>query len=204
MPVLSEREPHPRARRGRGRRPAAEVRADVLAAANALLLSEGMGGFTIEGVADGAGVSKTTIYKWWSSKGALALDGYLSAAPCTPAFPDSGDIAADLTAQLGAFVRQVTGTAVGRVLVELVGQAQTDPALCEAFLERYTGPRRRLAAEAVRRAQGRGQLRLDADPEAIVDQLWGACYYRLLLPHGPLTEDFAAALVKDLLRGVRA
>ena len=33
-------------RRGRGRRPADEVRGEVLAAAGELLLAEGMGGFT--------------------------------------------------------------------------------------------------------------------------------------------------------------
>ena len=63
-------------RRGRGRRPAAEVRNEVLEAAAELLFAEGMGAFTIEKVANRSGASKMTIYKWWPSKGALALDGY--------------------------------------------------------------------------------------------------------------------------------
>ncbi|MEV8098070.1 TetR/AcrR family transcriptional regulator [Kitasatospora sp. NPDC085879] len=193
----------PRARRGRGRRPAAEVRAEVLDAAGAMLLEDGMGTFTIEGVAERAGASKTTIYKWWPSKGALALDGYFHAVESTLAFPDTGDIRADLTTQIQAFARLVTQTPAGRVIAELVGQAQTDPDLSAALLERYSGPRRRLAVEAMRRAQDRGQLRAEADPEILVDQLWGACYHRLLLPNLPVTEDFAAALVANLFDGVR-
>jgi AcrR family transcriptional regulator len=63
------------ARRGRGRRPAAQVRAEVLDAAGALLLEEGMAAFTMERVAARSGASKVTLYKWWPSKGALALDG---------------------------------------------------------------------------------------------------------------------------------
>jgi hypothetical protein len=36
----------------------------------------------------------------------------------------------------------------------------------------------------------------------VVDQAWGACYHRLLLPDQPLTDDFADALVADLFDGV--
>ncbi|MFF8991227.1 TetR-like C-terminal domain-containing protein [Streptomyces sp. NPDC014983] len=198
------RAPGTPARRGRGRRPAGEVRAEALAAAGALLLRDGMAGFTFEGVAQEAGVSKTTLYKWWPSRGTLALDGYFHAVESTLAFPDTGDIGADLTAQVRAFVRLLTGTPAGRVIAELVGQAQTDPDLSAALLERYSGPRRGLAVDAMRRAQERGQLRPGVDPEVLVDQLWGACYHRLLLPNQPLTEDFASQLVDNLLHGVAA
>jgi AcrR family transcriptional regulator len=196
-------EPVARARRGRGRRPAAEVRAEILDAGAALLLDRGMAAFTVEAVATAAGASRTTIHKWWPSKGALALDAYFHALEPALAFPDTGDVEADLTAQLRAFVRVVTGTPAGRVIAELVGQAQTDPELSAALLERYSGPRRRLAVEALLRARDRGQLRADVDPEIVVDQLWGACYHRLLLPGLPVTEEFAVGLIGNLLRGVR-
>ena len=191
-------------RRGRGRRPSAEVRAAVLDAAGRLLLAEGMRAFTIERVAAVAGVSKMSIYKGWPSKGALALDGYFATVEQALSFPDSGDIEADLTAQLTALVRLLTGTFAGRVVAELIGQAQTDRDLAAAYRERYSGPRRLIAVQALERAQERGQLRADLDPELVVDQLWGACYHRLLVPDQPLTEDFARALVRNLLHGVLA
>ncbi|MEU4466073.1 hypothetical protein AB0G20_20600 [Streptomyces sp. NPDC024017] len=50
-----------------------------------------------------SGVSKTTLYKWWPPKGALALDGYFHAVEETLAFEDTGDLRADLTRQLCAF-----------------------------------------------------------------------------------------------------
>jgi AcrR family transcriptional regulator len=190
-------------RRGRGRRPADRVRADILAAAGRLLLSEGMSGFTIERVAALAGASKMTIYKWWPSKGALALDGYFTTVEAVLAFPDTGDIEADLTSQLTAFVHLLTRTAAGRVIAELIGQAQTDHDLAAAYRQRYSGPRRALAVQALTLAQDRGQIRPGVDPQVVIDQLWGACYHRLLLPDQPLTEDFAAALVANLFHGVR-
>ena len=83
-----------RPRRGRGRRPATEVRGEILEAAAELLFAEGMGGFTIEKVANLSGASKMTIYKWWPSKGALALDGYFKRVEPVLAFPDTGDMPA--------------------------------------------------------------------------------------------------------------
>ncbi|MEK8104686.1 TetR/AcrR family transcriptional regulator [Micromonospora sp. M12] len=127
-------------RRGRGRRPADQVRAEILTAAGTLLLAEGMAGFTIEKVAAHAGASRMTIYKWWPSRGALALDGYFTVVAPTLAFADTADIVADLTNQLVAFVHLVRDTSAGRVISQLIGQAQTDPELAAAYRERYSAP----------------------------------------------------------------
>ncbi|MDT7792310.1 MAG: hypothetical protein QOD59_1746 [Mycobacterium sp.] len=189
-------------RRGRGRRPAAEVRSEVLEAAAELLFAEGMAAFTIEKVANRSGASKMTIYKWWPSKGALALDGYFHRVAPELAFSDTGDIEADLRAQLHAFLRVIRDSAAGRVIAELIGQAQSDPELKAAYLQRYSSPRRALAVAALERAKQRGQLRAGLDAESVVDQLWGACYHRLLLPDQPLTHEFVDALVDNLFRGI--
>ena len=186
----------------RGRRPTEEVRQEVLEAAGELLFEVGMSRFTIDGVAARSGASKMTIYKLWPSKGALALDGYFTRVEPTLRLPDTGDIEADLSAQLLAFVRLLRDSPAGGVIAELIGQAQLDPALKEAFLQRYSGPRRALAVEALDRARARGQVRADLDAESVIDQLWGACYHRWLLPDQPLTDEFATELVRNLFRGI--
>lgn len=190
-------------RRGRGRRPSQQVREEILAAAGQLLLREGMGAFTIERVAALAGASKVTIYKWWPSKGALALEGYASTVDQVLSVPDTGDIEADLTSQLLTFVHLLRDTPAGRVTAELLGEAQTDPDLLAAFHRTYSRPRRAAGLAALRTAQERGQLRVDAEPETLIDQLWGACLYRLLVRDDPLTDDFARAVVQNLVRGLR-
>jgi AcrR family transcriptional regulator len=178
------------------------VRAEVLAASGRLLLEEGMGAFTIERVAAMSGASKVTIYKWWPSKGALALDGYFHAARQQLEFPDTGNIEADLTTQVRAFIALLRGPA-GRVIAELIGQSQTDSELSRVFRERYSGPRRELAVAALRTAQERRQIRQDVDPEVVIDQLWGAGYHRLLIPNQDLTDEFARALVHNIIVGLR-
>ena len=50
-----------------------------------------MAGFTFDKVASRSGASKMTLYKWWPSKGALALDGYFKRVEPVLAFPDNGE-----------------------------------------------------------------------------------------------------------------
>ncbi|HEY7043709.1 MAG TPA: TetR/AcrR family transcriptional regulator C-terminal ligand-binding domain-containing protein [Nocardioidaceae bacterium] len=189
-------------RRGRGRRPVADVRADVLRTVGEILLNEGLADLTIDRVARVSGVSKTTIYKWWPSKGALALDGYFHSVADTLAFPDTGDIRTDVTTQLRSFVTVMTHTPGGRILTELIGQSQTDTDLAAAYRALYSSQRRRLAGERLQRARQAGQLRADIDVQVVVDQLWGAVYHRLLIPDEPVNGDFVDALIGNLFDGV--
>ena len=124
------------------------------------------------------------------------MEGYFAATEQTLAFPDTGDIERDLESQLHAFVRLLTDDPDGPVIAELVGAAQSDPDLAAALAEKYERPRRRLAVERLSRAQQCGQIRADADLGVVVDQLWGACYHRLLLPAKPL--DLVDALLHNL------
>jgi AcrR family transcriptional regulator len=192
----------PALRRGRGRRPAAAVRQAILAAAAAILFETGLAGITYEKVAARAGTSKMTLYKWWPSPGALAFEAYSVAVEDTLAFADTGDIERDLRSQLHAFVHLLTGERAGPVIAELIGAAQSDPDLAAAFAASYTLPRRQRAVDRLRRAQHAGQLGTAIDPEVVVDQLWGACYHRLLMPAQPLTPTFADALLHNLLHGI--
>ncbi|GAA0902206.1 TetR/AcrR family transcriptional regulator [Virgisporangium aurantiacum] len=186
----------------RGRRPTDEVRRDVLTAAGRLLLEEGIQRFTVERVAAESGASKVTIYKLWPSKGALALAGYFATVEPVLEFPDTGDLERDLRTQLHAFVELLTTTKAGPVIRGLISEAQRDPVLMEAYLESYSGPRRRLAVERLEAGRAGGQLGPEVDAEAVVDQLWGACYHRLLLPNRPLDNAFADRLLDHLFRGI--
>jgi AcrR family transcriptional regulator len=190
------------ARPGRGRRPSAEVRRDVLAAATELLLADGVAAVTFERVAQAAPASKVTLYKWWPTPGALAAEAYFAHVESGLRFDDSGDLAADLRAQLHAFVATLTDERIGPVIAGFIGAAQADAALAAAWSAGYSLERRRLAVERFTRAEEAGQLRAGLDLEVLVDQLWGACYHRLLVRDQPLTPAFADAILDNLLRGV--
>lgn len=167
-----------------------------------MLLAEGMSAFTIERVAAESGASKVTIYKLWPSKGALALEGYFTTVEPLLAFPDTGNLGADLTSQLHAFVELLTNTPAGAVLRGLIAEAQHDPALMRAYLSTYAGPRRQLAVDRIETARAAGHIRTDVDAQAVVDQLWGACYHRLLIPDLPIDIAFVDRILNQLIRGI--
>jgi AcrR family transcriptional regulator len=174
----------------------------ILRSAGRLLLDTGMAGFTIERVAADAGVSRVTIYKWWPSKGALALDAFLHAVQDEIAYPDTGDLRADLTAQVASLVRLFRDTPAGKVLAGLLAAAQQDPAMGQEFRDRWLQPRRALAEAMLRGGQQRGMVRDDADLAVVIDEIYGPVYYRLMTGHEPLVDDLAATIVDNVLDGV--
>ena len=130
-----------------------------------------------------------------------AAEAYFVRSRRTLEFPDTGDVRADLVTQLSAFVRWLKDEGAERPMSELVGAAQLDPDLAHAWSQTYARPRRELARERLRAAQRQGQLRADADLDVIVDQLWGACYHRLLVLKVPFDESIVPRLVDQALFG---
>ncbi len=202
-------DPPPEIRRGsegsrprRGRPRSEPVRLAVLEAAADLLLEGGLAAATIEGIAARARVSKVTIYRWWPSRGSVAIDAYFHRFRHTIDVADSGDVDLDLTAQLERLIGAFDGRP-GVVMAELIGQAQSDPALAETLRTRWLEPRRAAAIAVLERAVGRGQVRADADLTVLMDQLYAPIYYRLIMGHQPLDRQLAGILVADLLDGVR-
>ncbi|WP_345554998.1 TetR/AcrR family transcriptional regulator [Streptomonospora halophila] len=173
----------------------------MLTAAGRILLRDGMQAVRFDRVAAEAGASKTTLYKWWPSPGALAAEAYFAQSRRLLDFPDTGDVRADLVAQLRSFVRWLKDDGAEKPLSELIGAAQMDESLAQAWSESYALPRRELARQRLRIARRQGQLREDADLDIIVDQLWGACYHRLLVLRVPFDESIAERLVDQALHG---
>jgi AcrR family transcriptional regulator len=192
---------NPEVKRGRPRQ--LSVRDAVLAGAGQLLLQAGIKGFSIEGVARLSGASKVTIYKWWPSKGALALDGFYTLVSPSIDTTLTGDVGQDLVTQVSAVLALFRDTAIGPILAGLIGEAQRDPGLAAAIRERWLEPRRRCGVAILEAAQAAGQVGADLDPTTVLDQIYGPIYLRLLIGHAPLTDDLAATLVRTILSGVR-
>jgi len=200
--VASTPGPNESATSGRAGRPRSErARLAVLEAAADLLVEGGLSAATIEAIASRAGVSKVTIYKWWPSRGSVAIDAYFHRYRATADFGDSGDLAADLTGQIRLLLDAFRGRA-GEIMAELIGQAQTDPALAETVRSHWLEPRRTATAAVLGRAIARGDVRRDIDVPVVMDQLYAPVYYRLMLRHEPLDDDLAAVLVQTMLDGI--
>ncbi|WP_231587699.1 TetR/AcrR family transcriptional regulator [Microbacterium oxydans] len=187
-------------------RPRSEkARQSVLDAMRAALSSGGYEAVTIEGLADAAGVSKQTIYRWWPSKAAILgealLEGGLPGADV--AVPFSDDLGADLRAWFSAVsagLADADGVAIARALIVVTA---SDPELGLALNEKLAAPIREWVAGRMALAVSAGDVRADVDAAAIADQFVAMASYAALLGR-PLSEARVEATVAVLLRGISA
>ena len=103
----------------RGRPRSEASRGAILAAANELLRTIGLNRMSIEAVAEASGVGKTTIYRWWPSKGTLALDAYLEDMRAKVVVPDTGDGGQDLRRHARAVIDFYAGKE-GRIFAQFI------------------------------------------------------------------------------------
>lgn len=189
------------ARRGRPR--SQEADQAIMAAAIQLLAERGLAGMSIEEVAARAGVAKTTIYRRWPSRGALALDAFLAEFQSQQPSPNTGTLRGDLLGALRAWIRSVTRTSAGPVVAGLIAEAQQNPELAAAWRERVVERLREQHKVLLNRAVERGEIAAATDQDVVLDLLFGAAYHRLLQGHRPLTDKFARQVVDMIIDGLK-
>ena len=190
--------------RQRGRPRSEKARKAIMDAAAELLLARGLSAVSMDAVAERAGVSKATIYRWWPTKESLALDAlYTEWAAVQPGPRNTGTLRGDLLSLLRPWARLATSKPYGRVLGGLITQAQTDPDFGAEYLGRVVEPRRDLARAIFHRAIERGEIAADTRVEVAIDMLYGPLYHRLLHGHAPLNDRFVRDVVDMALAGIQ-
>jgi AcrR family transcriptional regulator len=186
-----------------GRPRSERARSRILRAAAALLVTQGPRRMSIEGVADKAGVSKATIYRWWESKGELALDALVGELVAKMKdIPDTGSVEGDLRGYIRTVVRTYGNPTVGKTQAAIIGEMQSDAALRRAYRVRVTEPLRTESRKIFARALARGEISRDVDVDLVLDLLIGAVFIRLLFDLGPLNQRVADSLVDVALNGI--
>jgi len=175
----------------------------ILDATRELLASEGgVRALTVEAVAARSGVAKTTIYRRWRDKWALALDAVM--IDMVPRFgvpADVGDTRAELIDFIWSVISLLASPPFGPAMQALMSQIATEPELSHTYRTKGIEPRREILADIIRRGVARGDLRADTDTRLLHEFLLGPVFYRLLLSGGTLDEGLAARLVDAVLAG---
>lgn len=189
------------AKRGRPRN--VETQKSILSASYDLLLENGFGTVTVEKIAERAGVSKATIYKWWTNKAAVVMDGFLAAAAARLPVPDTGSVFNDILIHATSLARFLTSRE-GKIIKELIGEGQFDSGLAEAYRNRYFHPRRLEARQLMERGVQRGELRENLDLDLSIDLIYGPIFYRLLVIGENLDDVYVENLVKYSFTGINS
>ena len=184
-----------------GRPRSSTSRHAILKAAYQILREAGFAGFTVEGVAARAGAGKATIYRWWQTKGTLAIEAFLVAvAPRMDAVKESASPIADLRSQVHVAATLYRGR-VGQLLRELIALGQEDSETARVLRNDFVEPRRQAALRLLQRAQATGEIARDMDIEVLADALWGPIFHRLLVSRMPLDRGFIDKLLDLVLGG---
>src|SRR5918998_110620 len=176
-PISDERIPDERTRR-------------IMRAALDLALEAGYAKLSIEAVAARAGVGKHTVYRRWPSKGLLFLDAVLSVDAPSLDYPDTGDVVADLRAQIYTAVDHLASPELGPLFRELVGEAQHDAAVATGLRDRFIAPQADRTVARLRAAQEQGHVDAGYDLELAMSVLSGPLYFQLLVAQEPVTHQY--------------
>lgn len=188
------------ARRGRPRSDAA--RKAILRAARQLIEELGPSALTMEGIAARAGVGKPTIYRWWPDRHSVAMAALMENEPPTSAARGGRSPLDSLRRQLRRVVA-LFATPVGRNVATMIASADSDSEISKAFRNHFVLARREEGRTLLQQATANGEIRPDANIEVVLDMLYGAVFFRLLMGHGKLNEALIKELLTEALRGLR-
>ncbi len=183
--------------RGRPRDP--RTRAAILVAARGLLERGGLTAVTIEAIAQKAGVSRPTIYRYWPNAPAVAMAAFLETTGATEAAKSPRTALAALRGQLHALA-DAFAAPTGRSVAAMVAAAQSETELAKAFRNEFIARNRDATRALLERCVADQAIEAPDDMELTLDLVFGPLFYRLLMGHAPITRGFVDRLLDTVIR----
>ena len=176
----------------------ARTRERVCAATLEELARHGYTGLTVEGVAERAGVHRTTVYRRWGGPEGLVVDALALTGEDSWAPPDTGSLAGDLRGiareVVDVYGDPVTGAAPRAFVTATFHSERAREAMQALLVQRYER-----CEAAVARAVARGELAAGVDAGALVRAVTAPLYLRLFLTGEPVDRALADAAVAAAL-----
>ncbi|MBC9711409.1 TetR/AcrR family transcriptional regulator [Streptomyces sp. TRM66268-LWL] len=195
-----------RSRTGRPR--SAEADAAILGATREALVELGWSKLTLGDVATRAGVAKTTLYRRWAGKNELVVDAVAELFDELE-LPDRGSLAADVEGVVLQFAALLARPETRTALMAVVAESTGDEALRARIRSSIVDRQKRLVLQGRQRAQERGELPRENDPETaartadlIFDVVAGAVVHRSLVSCEPVDAQWAHSFTALLLGGL--
>ncbi|MEV4718852.1 TetR/AcrR family transcriptional regulator [Micromonospora noduli] len=187
---------------------AAVLRDEITTAIRRALMQElaavGYGRLSIEAVARRAGVSKTAIYRRWSSKLDLVLEVVAAAAHGKLPALDTGTLRGDLALLFQAVAHALRHPLASQIIPDLLAEAARNPSIDATLRQVLHARQQEIGGHLVTRAVQRGELPADTELDAAVDLIVGPLYWRLAIARLPLTDSYLDNLVESVAAGLGA
>jgi AcrR family transcriptional regulator len=184
--------------RPRGRPRSEQARQEILEAAYKLLRDKGFNAVGSHEIAQAAGVSSATLYRWWKSKEEILLDACFEHMKPVLAIPETRSALTRLRHYV-LRAREFLVSEEGAVMARVLTGIHEDKRLHQMFLERYVKQRRQIQRAIIEDAIASGELKPTTDPELLIDALSGPLFFRWLQGHAPLDRGFAQSIFDKVI-----
>ncbi|WP_106767397.1 TetR/AcrR family transcriptional regulator [Paenibacillus faecalis] len=189
-------------RESAGRPRSAESKDAILNATVELLEKNGYSALTIEGVAAAAGVSKATIYRWWSNKTMLVMDAFLMLLTPQVKLNENASVRENFMNQLKGMAKVFNST-LGRSMLYVISGSESDSEVVETFMSQYLIPRRTEAKRILENGIEHGELRPNIDYDIVLDMIYGPLYFHVLIHKKKLDDSYIETFIEYILKTVQ-
>ncbi|MFE7846154.1 TetR/AcrR family transcriptional regulator [Microbacterium sp. NPDC057407] len=182
------------------------ARQAVLRATSQLLAEVGYDRLTMEGIASRAGVSKQTIYRWWTSRSAVVAEALVEGLVLSEqlAVPDTGDLRNDLTSWLAGLAELIDDPQSVGPMRSIIMAATHSPEIASQ-LEELLVPTVALTERLTAAIGQAPHLRADTPVDTVIEMVFGALLVRVItqspLDEGAIDNLVAVVLGPDTARG---
>lgn len=174
---------------------------EILEATIEVLAEAGYDGMTIDMVATRARAGKATLYRRWPSKAELVLEAIgcmKSAALSADRLPDTGSLREDLIDMITPRTAEDSERRL-RVMAGVAALLSREPELTDAANEVLMAPRVAAIRVLLDRAHARGEVRPDADLDALSRLLPALSAFRGLVERKPIDREYQISVIDGIL-----
>ncbi len=164
----------------------------------AVLGNRGYATFTMEAVADAAGVSKSTIYRHWPTKLALIADSLETLNQQPRLEVHKGSVRERVRQLLRHLAEVFSDSPLAACIPALIEAAEHHDEVAR-FLHSYNARRRQTLSDTLQEGIASGELSPNLDPELAALALIGPIIYRRTMTPTPLKAERVSALVNLVL-----
>lgn len=184
---------------GRSKRIRQEIRQAVLD----LLIEQGPSAITLPAVARRAGVTKSTVYRWWKTPGELTRETLETLEG--PALPDvdTGGWESDVKEFCRTFTRFIQNPSAAAFMRAIISLRPTDKAL-GAWIDDYWSSRRSLWLVILERAISRGDIAESARSVPLIELVSGPLLLTHLVTDLRLSPEQVDELAATIAAGISA
>ncbi|WP_411348949.1 TetR/AcrR family transcriptional regulator [Paenibacillus sp. WLX2291] len=185
-----------------GRPPSQTSRQAVFTATMALLREQGLRKMTIDKVVEQAGVSKATIYRWWSDKVEMSMEAFLHHVQIEGIIEDKGNFVDDYVGWFSK-LNQFYDSPEGRILAQIIAESQSRHELLLPFQHTLQEMLVSKCMVIWERALARGEVDEQVSAQTVIELIYSPSSYRML-SNQPILDDVATtAMIRVIYNGIK-